>query len=741
MSFLIQRVRGGGLTLAEVSGDVLRIGRGTRASLRSDNPAVSLDHATVAHDAAGYSITDLGSITGTYVNGRPVETARLSKGDVVEIGDLRMEVQIADAAKPLFLRITSNVITVPAVEEEEEAAPEAGPRGGVVTAPKVDYVGAYRLQRPYLTKLTLMALILIVGFAILAEVTSNPRNQVVFMPGSVSSAHSRVANGEVARNCQACHDPFRGAVDAKCIACHTKEPHAPTQRESPSCIGCHAEHRGPMKLAMIPDSKCASCHADLAAHDTRMPPPAMAHIAVFDEHHPDIEKPPDLDTLKFNHKLHLAARGIFNAEGKREVLQCIGCHKLVADKSGKYDPRPIAFATDCQRCHRLTFDARSPNAEVPHGGDPGIVYGFLGLFYSGDRELANKSPEEVRRIITSRGPSRSASESAFVSAEHVIKVKCVVCHELKTVKGRAVATPPVLRTRWIEHAFFSHSEPHRACETCHAMARQSANTSDVLLPRTKDCAACHVQREGKPASTCLTCHEYHERSRNALTKMSASFVVPGGRAPGTSLLGGGRPGMMGWIFLAAIVVLLVIVLIPVGIALIRRVSRRDPAPPPARAPRAGAPPPPMQPPADLPTTKIPAITAPPPAPPPKTVAGDLTQTEFIAPAHEGTEMVQWYGMLVCTAGALEGKRFIVEEPGFYIGRDPTMSQVVIPDGRISKRHVRIVVKDGKVHAVDTDSTNGTFLGKAGGERVTDVQLRKGDTLVLADNAATFTYQI
>ena len=199
--------------------------------------------------------------------------------------------------------------------------------------------------------------------------------------------------------------------------------------------------------------------------------------------------------------------------------------------------------------------------------------------------------------------------------------------------------------------------------------------------------------------------------------------------------------MLGWIFLAAIVVLLVIVLIPVGIALSRRVSRRDPAPPPARAPRAGAPPPPMQPPADLPTTKIPAITAPPPAPPPKTVAGDLTQTEFIAPAHEGTEMVQWYGMLVCTAGALQGKRFIVEEPGFYIGRDPTLSQVVIPDGRISKRHVRIVVKDGKVHAVDQDSTNGTFLGKAGGERVTDVQLRKGDTLVLADNAATFTYQI
>jgi hypothetical protein len=148
---------------------------------------------------------------------------------------------------------------------------------------------------------------------------------------------------------------------------------------------------------------------------------------------------------------------------------------------------------------------------------------------------------------------------------------------------------------------------------------------------------------------------------------------------------------------------------------------------------------------DIPTAKVPVTNAQPaaapPPPPPPPAASDLTQAEFPAPAREGTEMVQWYGMLVCTAGPIAGKRFIIEDAGFYIGRDPVLAQVVIADSRISKRHVRIVVKDGKVHAVDQDSTNGTFLGKAGGERVTDVQLRKGDTLILADNAATFTYQI
>jgi pSer/pThr/pTyr-binding forkhead associated (FHA) protein len=744
MSFLLQRVRGGALTLAEVAGDVLRIGRGTRAALRSDNPAVSLDHATIAHDAAGYTLTDLGSLTGTYVNGRPVETARLAKGDVVEIGDLRIEVQMADAAKPFFARVTSTVAAAQAVEEEEEEQkPKAGPRGGVVTAPKVDYVTAYRLQRPYLTKLSLMALLLIAVFAFLAELTSAPQKQTIFMPGGVSSAHMRALdanNQPIAKNCQACHDPFKGVTDAKCIACHTKEPHAPTQKAGPPCLSCHAEHRGAAKLATLPDTRCTSCHADLAAHDTRVPAPAAAHIVVFDANHPDIERPPDTDTLKFNHALHLQVRGIFNAEGKREVLQCVQCHKLVADKAGRWDPKPIAFATDCQRCHRLTFDARFPNAEVPHGGDPGIVYGFLVGMYSGDSSLAAKSTEEVRRIIASRPMTRSAGESAVVSAEHVIKAKCSLCHELQTVKGRLVATHPVMRTRWIVHARFSHSEPHRACETCHAGARRSALTADVLMPRVANCAACHAPREGKAASTCLTCHEYHERSRNGLTKVSAAVVLPGVRSYGSSLLGGGRPGMLGWIFLAAIVVLLVVVLVPVAIALIRRVSRRDETPPLSRLPRSAPPPPPMQPPTDVPTAKVlPAVSAPPAAPPPQPTAGE--STEFIAPAREGTEMVQWYGMLVCTAGPIEGKRFIIEEPGFYIGRDPALAQVVVADNRISKRHVRIVIRDGKVHAVDQDSTNGTFLGKAGGERVTDVQLRKGDTLILADNAATFTYQI
>ena len=176
--------------------------------------------------------------------------------------------------------------------------------------------------------------------------------------------------------------------------------------------------------------------------------------------------------------------------------------------------------------------------------------------------------------------------------------------------------------------------------------------------------------------------------------------------------------MFEMILIALVVVLLFVVLIPMGMALYQRLK---PAPRPPAAPvRQAAPPPP--PPAPAATQMIP-----------------LASMQKPEPA--GTEMLQWYGMLRCTAGPLEGQHFIIEGDGFYIGRDATLSKVVINDSRISKRHVRIVPRNERVYAIDEGSTNGTFLGEAGGERITEVQLRRGDKLVLADNVATFVYQI
>lgn len=209
--------------------------------------------------------------------------------------------------------------------------------------------------------------------------------------------------------------------------------------------------------------------------------------------------------------------------------------------------------------------------------------------------------------------------------------------------------------------------------------------------------------------------------------------------------------MLGNVLLIAIVVLMLVLLVPVGIAVYQRLrvkphERSSERPPQKKAPDFGGATMKMSSlsvPAPVPATP----PQPPPSPPPLskgTMIAPLVHdksTEDRVSAPQATEMVQWYGMLLCTAGPLEGQRFIVEENGVYIGRDATMSQIVVADSRVSKRHVRIVPRDGKVHAIDQGSTNGTFLGTAGGQRITEVQLKRGDTIVLADNAAAFLYQI
>lgn len=773
MSFVVQRVTDRGLVLNQMGVAVLRIGRGTNAEVRSENPAVGLEHALIEEDGGGFTITDKGSITGTYVNGKPVEATRLFKGDVIEIGDLRIEVQLAEAERPLFLRIVSTAGAKKkgqgeGIEEDIDAGPQR-PAGGALRAPKIDYVSAYRLRRTWLTRLSVMALVAIAGLTIITQLLL-PRNQTAFMPGGLSSAHARApeADGKpIANDCHACHDPWRGVVEARCSSCHKREPHALAASEEPPCSSCHAEHRGLARLAAGANERCASCHADLTRHVRAgfALPPEVAHIAAFGAEHPPFTYPADGDALRFNHRLHLQARGMLNGSGKREVLACSSCHALV-DSRGKADPKPIRFATECQRCHKLTFDPRFADVEAPHGGDPGLVYGFILATYAGRRDIAGKSPDELRRILTARTQA-TPDERAVLNAEQVIKTKCILCHELRRVKGQLAATPPVIRTRWLDHAMFTHGTHRNVdCEACHGAARQSAATSDVLMPRRDDCVVCHAAAPGRTPTPCRTCHEYHERSKNLRTQMAAGFLHTKPIPPTLSqtlqtfqLPMGGGAGMLGTIFLTAIVLLLLVVLVPVGLALFQRLRVRteprrpdvpttpsilpptvrmpplvlpsEPPPPSAAAPAAPALPPAV--------TKASAPTPAAPSPSPIDVTRVPMKEDGVTPG--GTELVQWYGMIVCTSGPLEGQRWVVEDDGLYIGRDGTLSQIVVADGRVSKRHVRIVPRDGRAHAIDQGSTNGTFLGKADGERITDVQLKRGDVIVIADNVATFLYQI
>jgi len=99
-----------------------------------------------------------------------------------------------------------------------------------------------------------------------------------------------------------------------------------------------------------------------------------------------------------------------------------------------------------------------------------------------------------------------------------------------------------------------------------------------------------------------------------------------------------------------------------------------------------------------------------------------------------------YGSIRFVSGTLAGQQFQVKPEGEYLGRDSSSAQIVISDPRISKRHVWIGVREGRVLIVDQGSRNGTFINDPKSSRVTESSLNSGDTVILGESdVARFEY--
>jgi pSer/pThr/pTyr-binding forkhead associated (FHA) protein len=99
-----------------------------------------------------------------------------------------------------------------------------------------------------------------------------------------------------------------------------------------------------------------------------------------------------------------------------------------------------------------------------------------------------------------------------------------------------------------------------------------------------------------------------------------------------------------------------------------------------------------------------------------------------------------WGSIRFVSGPLSGQDFKVDVEGAFIGRDGGSSQIVISDPRISKRHVWIGVKNGRVVIEDQNSRNGTFVNDPRSARVTETSLNSGDTVILGESdVARFEY--
>src|SRR3984885_3667623 len=77
----------------------------------------------------------------------------------------------------------------------------------------------------------------------------------------------------------------------------------------------------------------------------------------------------------------------------------------------------------------------------------------------------------------------------------------------------------------------------------------------------------------------------------------------------------------------------------------------------------------------------------------------------------------------------EQRRMVFNKPEVTIGRVQG-NDIVLPKGNVSKRHARIVLKDGKFIIVDLKSTNGTYVN---GRKITSpLVVKDADKIYIGD---------
>lgn len=112
----------------EVTGTEVQIGKGARNDIVIADPAVSTVHASIKHDGTHYTISDLGSRNGTFVNGdRVTSVTTLSHGDVIGIGLTKLTFRIGGYSETGAIQLSAlapptNQPAPPPLTEESLAA-------------------------------------------------------------------------------------------------------------------------------------------------------------------------------------------------------------------------------------------------------------------------------------------------------------------------------------------------------------------------------------------------------------------------------------------------------------------------------------------------------------------------------------------------------------------------------------------------------------------------------------------
>ena len=358
----------------------------------------------------------------------------------------------------------------------------------------------------------------------------------MFLPGRTSDGHHQIES-----ECAVCHDPFGGAKDAACLACHGEslrarnDSHAPAKFDDParaaqvalvdarSCVACHREHRAEARLrgsvtvatnfcvachgeirqerpdhAELSDSGCASagCHnyhdnralygdflvKDLGGPDLRADPrvPLPASFPAPGSA-PWASTPPRPDVLPANIRAPGCTSSTSSACDEVNLLPAIAEWSGSAHARGK---------VNCSGCHQQP--APAPAGAAPPAGKPSVwswsVEDSTCASCHRDERLGFRAGKHGMRLTASLGAMSPALARAPMKAQATPRsVGCTSCHGAHRFDRVQAAVESCEGCHDDEHTRRYRASPHFA--SWQKEQRQEAPAGSGV-----SCATCHLPR-------------------------------------------------------------------------------------------------------------------------------------------------------------------------------------------------------------------------------------------------------
>jgi hypothetical protein len=95
-AFLLVHTDGAPRVRFDLGAALISIGRASDNDVIVDDPEVSRHHCQLKLQHGAYSLADLGSRNGSWINGQPVSEVALGPGDVIQIGSTQIEFQVGE---------------------------------------------------------------------------------------------------------------------------------------------------------------------------------------------------------------------------------------------------------------------------------------------------------------------------------------------------------------------------------------------------------------------------------------------------------------------------------------------------------------------------------------------------------------------------------------------------------------------------------------------------------------------